>query len=434
MDNQNTPLRQAHHGRGALYVAMGSVGLYFLALALFNNRPIADEGYHLRAVQWFCDGHWPPPHFLPMLPGYHLLALVPAKLFGTNVLVLRAFNLVMAWAAIALAYGIIRQTNQPNAGDALLHFAWNPVLFPCMVLAYTDLPALLWVVAAAYLYCRQRFVLSALALLLACLMRQSSIVWAGLMAAWAAADVWQQRRSVRQRHGSGGDSLTAAVGRVLQAATRRAWPYGVLGATAIVFFALRGQVTFGSERANRPAFNVAQFYLFGLFLALLWTPIWLACLRREWETVFRPRLMRASGIGFLTAVVALLVLTYENPHPWNQGLDYLKNWPLVMMSDSLIWRTLACLVIVTGGCAAVGHIWLQPQRSMLIIVLLFVLVFLLPQSLAEPRYYIVPVFFINLFARYRAREARRLTFWYGLMSAIVAARVCLWDEATGGVW
>ena len=428
MDDQTLPCGQARARHGVLWLAIASIVLYFLALTIFNNGTIADEEHHLRAIRWFCDGHWRPPDFLPMLPGYHVLAAVPARVFGTQLVVLRALNTLLAIGAILLVHRILRVMNGPNPDDALLHFAWNPLLLPFMALVYTDLPAMLSLVGAVYLHVRRRFVLSALVLLAACLLRQSNVVWVAFMAVWAVVELRQERFPDSKSQSSAG------LGGFLRRAALRVWPHLALGLLAAAFFLVHGQATLGDVRLNGPAVNVAQFYLFALFVALLWAPVWVRCLRTQWRTVYRPALMRPLVWALLTAAAAFLVLNFDNPHPWNEDLRDLKNWPLVAMSSSLAARLIGVLLIVAAIPIVARFTWGQPHRRMLAVIWLFSLLFLLPQWLAEPRYYIIPVFLLNLFAAYTPSQARWVTIWYGVAGAATATVACIWGGAAGGVW
>jgi alpha-1,2-glucosyltransferase len=427
MDDQTLPRGQARGQHGVLWLAIASIVLYFLALTIFNNGPIADEEYHLRGVRWFCDGHWRPPDFLPMLPGYHVLAAVPARVFGTQLVVLRAFNTLLAIGTILLVHRVLRVMNRPNPDDALLHFAWNPLLLPFMALVYTDLPAMLCLVGAVYLHVRRRFVLSAVALLAACLLRQSNVVWVAFMAVWAIVELRQELSA------DSASQSTAGLGGFLRRAVLRVWPHLALGLLAAAFFLIHGQATLGDVRLNSPAVNVAQLYLFALFVALLWAPVWVHCLRSEWRTLYRSALMRPLVWALLTAAAAFLMLNFDNPHPWNEDLRDLRNWPLVTMSSSLGARLIGVLLIVAAIPIVVRFTWRQPHRRMLAVVWLFSFLFLLPQWLAEPRYYIVPVFLLNLFAAYTPSQARRVTVWYGATGAATATVTCIWGGAAGGV-
>jgi len=428
MDDRTTPLRRPQVGRAALWLAIGSIVLYFLALTALNNHPIADEKHHLRGLRWFCDGNWRLPGFLPMLPGYHVLASLPARLFGPSLFVARAFTVLMGIAATLLVYQILKRTNQPHPADALLHFAWNPLLFPFMALAYTDLPALLCLVAAVYLHVRRQFALSALPLLVACLIRQSNVVWVAFMGAWAVIELWEQRV------GNAPSEEVPGLGRLVRGAAPRIWPHIALGVLAVGFFIGRGGVTAGRVSFNQPAVNPAQFYLFALFVVVLWAPLWLTHVRTEWRTLYQAAVTRPLFCALAAAAILALVFNFRNLHPWNQGLSHLRNWPLVGMSSSLTLRVLLVLCIAAVAPLVVRFTWSQPRRRVLAVVWLFSFLFLLPQALADPRYYIIPVFFLNLFARYGAFQARRLTIWYGLISAAAATVACIWGHPTGGLW
>jgi len=134
------------------------------------------------------------------------------------------------------------------------------------------------------------------------------------------------------------------------------------------------------------------------------------------------------------AAVFLLTIAYDNPHPWNNNVDYLRNLPLIAMSNSLRARFAAACLIVIVVPVIVRFTMDQPNRRMLALVWLLSVLFLLPHSLAEPRYYIVPAFFVNFFTRYTQKQGRSLTVWYATVSAAVAVYVCLQGRPEGGLW
>ncbi|MGE0481578.1 MAG: hypothetical protein AB7Q17_14010 [Phycisphaerae bacterium] len=189
--------------RTALALACGSYALLWLVLALLNPNPIADEEEHLPVIARFAQRDWSGIGDVPMLPTYHVLAAGATAWCGAAALAVRGLNVLLACAAVAVfAIGLERRatgiaptvrgvaaTIAPHgatlAVDRLLHFAWNPLLFPFVALAYTDVAGVLPVVAALELHERRRYAWSGVALLVACLIRQTSVVWVAFFVAWA---------------------------------------------------------------------------------------------------------------------------------------------------------------------------------------------------------------------------------------------------------
>lgn len=250
----------------ALILAISGVAVYFVAISIVNPVPIADEaGHHLQVIRQFHEGDWSWPGHLPMPPTYHVAAVAICKLFGAKLYVLRLFGAVMAVAGVLLYRDVARRCVREYSGDSLLHFAWLPILFPFSVLVYTDMASVLCVIAGTCLQLRRRWTWSATCLLVACAIRPSNVVWIGFLLAW---EIDRQRRTDGDE-GGGLHGAGSAIGRTLLMCSGHA-AVMVLG---VVFLA----VTLGSwghvVEANRPRFNIAQFYLFALFAILLWLPV-----------------------------------------------------------------------------------------------------------------------------------------------------------------
>ncbi len=417
----------------ALGLAIGSVLLLLAGLSIFNPEPIADEGgHHLHTIAQFYNGNWSLPDDLPMLPTYHAVAALCWKVLGPRLVVLRALSAIIAVFAIVVFGWITRYRAFGQPGDAILHFAWLPILFPFLAMVYTEAMSMLCLVLAVYMHVRRRFLLSAGMLLLACLVRQSNAVWVVFMAVWAVADTG------RELHASTSAAQAALASRMVREGIRRVWGHAVVLALAAAFFIFNRGPTLATVEANRPRFNVAQLYLFAMFVMFLWVPIWLSRLRRDVRAFCQwaaGNPTRACAV-VLAAVGAVLVLVaaYDNPHRWNWNVNYIRNSLLVAM-----WRSpgvrlaVACLIILIAPIM-VRFTREQVDRRLLGVLWLLSLVFLLPHSLAEPRYYIVPMFFINLFTGYTAQQARRQTLWYLAVSLAIAVFTCVQGHAGGGVW
>jgi len=373
----------------ALCLAIGSVVVLFACLSIFNPNPIADEGgQHLHAIAQFYNGDWSVPSHLPMLPTYHAIAALCWKVFGPHLVVLRALNAILAVLSIIVLARIARSESFEQPAEAILHFAWLPILFPFLPMVYTEAMSMFCLVLAVYMHVRRRHALSAVMLLLACLVRQSNAVWVVFMALWALADMSKQLRT------STCETRTVAFYALARRGLARVWAHAVVLALAAAFFISNGGPTLTTVEANRPRLNVAQFYLFALFIIFLWLPIWLSRIRQDVPALCHWALQHPARAGAVLlaagAAVCMLTATFENPHPWNSNVDYLRNLPLIAMSESRGVRVaVACLIILIAP-VIVRFTLGQTNRRMLGVLWLLSLVFLLPHSLAEPRYYIVP--------------------------------------------
>ncbi|MBI4718805.1 MAG: hypothetical protein HY763_13440 [Planctomycetes bacterium] len=420
-----SPRADARASRAAPLLASATLVVFVVVLSLTNPYLIVDEGtYHFPAIKQFYDGDWSLPPGLPMLPTYHAAAAWVAELFVPRLYVLRGFSAAMGVAAVWLMVAIVRRLRCAHPDHAVLHFAWQPVMFPFWGLVYTEAASMLSLLAAVYWHLGRRYYVSAAALALACLVRQSNVVWVVFLALWM----------VRQDRSSG---LSAA--RFTGAQARRLLGHGVILAAAVgALMSGTGRLTVAVVEANRPRFNPAQMYLFALFILALGAPVWMLHGRPALRAVlaFARAKRREAAMGLVASVPAVLLLIagFDNPHPWNWDTNFLRNWPLVALGGLPVVRVCTAVLLVLWIPVPAQFWRRQPPGSLLPLTLIFSLLFLLPHPLAEPRYYIVPFFFLNLFASYTRQEARLLTAWYGVLSVAVAAYVCIAGRADGGIW
>jgi hypothetical protein len=165
--------------------------------------------------------------------------------------------------------------------------------------------------------------------------------------------------------------------------------------------------------------------MFLLTAATLWLPIWWPHLRQNWRTVFEPRLARPWVAAASMAAVGALMLAFRNPHPWNTDLAFLRNGPLVLFAREPVLLFPASVVLVAFAIAHAHYVWASPARSPLIAIFGIAALYIAPHALIDPRYYILPFVLADLFTPYDEREARRLTAWYAILAAGVAAWVLL---------
>jgi len=417
--------------RLALPLAVGGVVVVLGALSIFAGHPIADEaGHHLPAIRQFYEGDWSRPEHLPMLPAYHAFAAVAATHFGANLIVLRGLSTAMMIGAILFYRAALRQRAVDDRGHALLHFAWLPLLLPFAVLVYTESASMLCLTAALYLHSRRRLELSGLALLLACLIRQSNVVWVVVLAALAMIECGEGTSAL------GAPDVAHGPRHPRRRVAARLWGHAVVAILAGIWF-LADPAGARAVEANRPRFNPAQFYLFALAVILLWAPVWIGRLGgelralRTWSKRTPARSVGAILLGI--AATALLAVLFQNPHPWNENPRYFRNLPLMAMAQSWPARLTVSGLIVAAAPIVVRFTLAQPTRRMLGLVWLFTLLFLVPHSLAEPRYYVVPVVLLNLLTRFTASQARAMTLWCAATTVAVVVVVVLSGDPSGGV-
>jgi len=423
--------RTTTHAQRATRLALAAavltiIGWYFVVLWA---RPtfVADERYHVPVIHDLARGMWDSSRALPMPPTYHLLASLPVRVLGGELWVIRGFNTLLAVLAILVFHAAAKAYHPDYGPGHLLRFAWHPLLLPLWALVYTDVASLLALLVALAFHVRRRTALAAIALLAACLMRQSNVVWAAFFAAWRVMEVL---RSV-----SSGVRPQPWFARLdVRPAWRAAWPYVLVVLAGAAVFILRGATAPGSQAENRLHPNIAQLYVLGLSGALFWAPIWLADLRCFWSSSFKPALMRPSACAAVLAAIGALGLAFDNPHAWNANLEFVRNWPLYLMSRSLAARGVVALVIVACVAALVQATRLNPRRAILGLVWAFSLLYIVPHFLADPRYYVMTFVLVDFFTPYGPRQSRRLLAWYVLLTLGIGAFIVVQPHGWRGIW
>ncbi|MEW6200188.1 MAG: hypothetical protein AB1601_16170 [Planctomycetota bacterium] len=401
-----------------LVPAFAAPAAWFVLLTIARPELVGDEVYHVPAIRALAEGDWGPARTLPMPPTYHLLAALWVRLIGGDLWILRAFNALLSSLTLTVFGWAVARHDPDGAAHRLWRLAWNPLVGPLWLLAYTDAAALLGVAFALAFFVRRQHTRAAGGLLLASLIRQSNILWLVAFAALAAINPRGGRST--EPHGR----LTELV--------QRLWPYGVALAAAAILLTHTAP-TGPPLIENQPRFNPAQFYLFGLTGALLIAPAWLPAVVALWRRWLERAFLRPWICAVAVAAVGLLELAFSNPHPWNVDLNYLRNWPLLAMTKYTAARYLAAGVLVALVPTVVSLAWNSPGRTALTVVGGATLVFLAAHYLVDPRYYIVPVVLLDFWSAPAARRARQLTIWYVLLSAALAVFIVFQPGGLHGV-
>jgi hypothetical protein len=174
---------------------------------------------------------------------------------------------------------------------------------------------------------------------------------------------------------------------------------------------------------------------------LLGMPVWLkhapAILLRvlAYVRAFPGRTAMCFALG--AAMIALLTVTFANPHPWNRDLFWdgctftlLRNWPLDVMDRYLVVRAASALNVVLMFATLIAFVRHQSHRRELWLALAAGAALPLTNNLVEPRYFIPGAAFVLLFLEIDRIDARWLAIWWAMLCALhapfVAAGLSLW--------
>lgn len=405
--------------RAALLLALVTVAGWYAVVNGTLPHTLGDEMYHVPAIRDFAR-EAPLGRALPMLPTYHRLLSWPARVAGGELWFLRLLEALIAAGMLVLAAVMVRWHAAGDGGERLLLLAWNPLVVPFYALVYTDLLSLALVLAGLLALLRRWGLVAAVALLAACLVRQTNVVWIVFLVVWRLSAV-------------AGEAPRAMLGALGRTIWREAlWLPGLV-AGGVAYLLLYTDVFDPAFFENQARFNVAQYHSFGLVLAVCWLPIWGGHLVRHWRDGFGPALARPWTCALLTAAVGFVTLVFANDHPWNQELEFLHNWPLRLMEASVPVRILVSLLIVAFVAVQAHWTWRQPDRGVIALTWLFALLFLAPHYPVDYRYYIIPLVLLDWFTPYAPGELRRMAAWYLVLTIGVGAFVALRPGPYGGL-
>ena len=369
-------------------LALVPVLLWFLLLTLFHRDLVIDEYPHMNGIRHFAEGRWSLPPDLPMLPGYHVLMSLPSRLVGVHGTAVRFGSVLLAALLLAAHAATLRKLETPER--SLLLLATLPVLFPFTALAYTEVAALAFLLAGLALQVRNKPALAWIALLAACLVRQSNVLWVAFFGLWEMMD----RRDLRRVAG-----------------------HAAILVAAVVFFVVRGRLSVGPVEEHAFLVNPAHLPSAGIWLGVLLAPLLVPEARR-----LRP----AKSLSLLLLGALALALIYANPHPFNQDPLYLRNRVLLFLASGRVPAFLGSLVAMTAFALAWSRFRRDPQRKLLGALLAASMIFLLLHPPIDPRYLIVPMALLFTIPSYHPAETVRLAIW----QAFLCLGIC-WGILTG---
>jgi hypothetical protein len=409
---------------GAIYIGHGNTG-------------IEDEPGHMGAIEHLARKLPGVPASLPNLPGYHFLVIFLSG--GEPTLrSARVVTLGLALAGLAAFAAAWRQRHGKHPGGMTLLLALLPIMQPFTAMAYTDVPAMTFLFLAFWAQFAGRFALAAGALALACLVRQTSLVWAGYLLAIQAMDCFFPKTPAAENVPTS-FSWSKAFHRWLDSSR---WLL-LLVATGLGTIVYAGRLTLGTEHGIRPEPNLATVHFGGALLLLIGLPFWVANLRGMLRSVHAAsqkspgRILGFAALGL--GIAAALAMTYTNRYVWNRELFWtdpgstyvlLRNWPLVWMERIEGLRWVSGLIVVA---VAVGLAFLckrERDARELWLILPFGALLLLSNELVEPRYFMPPCALALLFLEPGRNGLLRQIRWFALLclltSPFTLQRLALW--------
>ncbi|MBI5864994.1 MAG: hypothetical protein HZB38_10905 [Planctomycetes bacterium] len=409
----------ARFASGPLWAAIAVVLVWLALLIAFKPAPIADERLHMEAIGQIAAGQMPPAGQLGMLPAYHTLLGVLLQPIGASLNAARALTALLAIGALIATHLAARSIGAANT--TVLHVALSPLFLPFAAMVYTEAAGLLCLMAGFAFHVRGHRLPAAISLAAACLFRQSLVVWVVIGIVWDAFGRPEPPESEPQ-----------AEARLRKIRGAAAWLVPPMLAVIAVYYAAGG-IEVGGGGMNRVGLNPAQIHTAGAVFGLLWLPIWVEALMRDWRSDIQPKLMRPAVVTALIAIVAIIAMLFSNPHPWNNASDYLRNHLLTaMMRSSAVCAAVSALVVAAmlGLHRALRR---QPQVRLIAATCVLSCIYIAPHWLVDPRYFLPPLLFLTVFFR-PGRIDKVQLIWSGLLCTCLATYVLSHGGFSAGIW
>lgn len=359
-----------------LAAAWGLVAVCACVRAHGSRALIGDERAHATQIGNFLHGHFQVVPTLTNIPGYHLLVAGLLTLAGHGTLAaMRVVNMCFAVSCVLVFYLLRRGLEARHAARAAAQFAFFPLLYPYGFLVYTDILSVALVLAALWATRRDRHLLSGVILVLAMLVRQNDVVWAGFLASLALWPVlqeahWQPWRMTR---------------RILNIA----WPYVAVVVLFAAYWAWNGAIVFSTAEAMiHPdmSFHWGNPF-FCLFVAGVLLPLQLGSGLRRFLHEARKR-----HWPWLLPVVVFLVFVagfkVDNFFNFVGPRYFIHNAILVAVTDNRwAWGGFG-LIATVAACALAWTRFVVPQAWLLFPFAAF---YLSASWLIEGRYTLIPL-------------------------------------------
>jgi hypothetical protein len=407
--------------RLSLIAAFGLTLLWGATYIAFAYGELCDESGHVGAARHLAERQagWPA---LPHPPGYHVFVNA-LSLNQPHIGTARLTSVVFALLGLVAFAGAWRRLHRAEAGPATLVFALLPILQPFTAMAYTDVTSLAWLLCAWWAQVSGRPFRAAMLTGVACLVRQTNVIWAAFFVVWEAERALAACPDSRPRWRI-----------VVEAArTNGLWHLLLIAASGIVIL-LHGRFTPSTDHGNELKPNIAAFHLAAWLALVFGAPLWIrhgpAAIRSSRVVeIFRSR----RGILWLVLAMlatGLLAATFQNPHEWNRILRggvravryyiVLRNWLLTSVDAHLSLRLVSGASMVAVALMTALIFRQQPQRRALWFALLFGAILLGTNSLVDPRYYITPAAMLLCLMKVETRTYLWFAAWFALLCAVHA--------------
>jgi alpha-1,2-glucosyltransferase len=394
-----------------------SVGLVMIVLMsmILPLEMIADELYHLSQIMLFKSSNYLIIPELTMPPTYHLAVGELAKVFGVDSFPgIRIVSASISYMAVILVwiYLNIEKSSLPFLQS--LQILFSPLLWPVYWVLYTDIPSLIAILLSLIFLVQQRYIVSAVFCLISLCFRQHNIFWVLLL--WLIAidqsGCWIKLLKVFEKsHTAFFQKMIDAVCHCLASTSIYLLP--------IICFIMFMYVNDGIALGDRQSQTFGGLYPLQIFSCLF--VLGLVLLPLHISNIFQIICTLRRHYWLIILIGALFIFymkTFKIVHPHNFPSDYfLRNWLLYFLDGHFRYKVaafgliaLALLSLIVTPLRSNASYWLYPVT----------ILSLMPVSLIEQRYYIVPYTLLMLFRKPKGLPTEiSLLIWFAILSLAI---------------
>lgn len=401
----------SHQSRIQLGLAGMVLAWFSAVLVATGGFLVGDEWVHWNQIARFVSGDYHVyTQWLTNVPGYHWLATFVLWLLGQDSLAAGRLITAAMYAACVILFHRIRLRLHPeDALRATAQFLFLPILFVYGFLVYTDVPALMFLLAAFLATLRGQHVVSSVMLLASMGMRQNNVLWVVFVAVWTSAPllktIWHDPDFRSLRWAAWRKSILDVLALV--------WPYLFAFACFLVYWYINGSISYSNAQSTRahPDFRPDTgnlFWLGAIFMLLMPVHAVTGLLR---QVRSRKYMGWVLVTGLLLFVFGVFALSFKVQHPYNvHDWGFIRNRILIDVNQGGTSWWLFGSIASLGICGLVLQPWVERFGWLWIP---FAFLFVSASWLIETRYVIMPLVMCLIFRKSMAAwiESLMLAAW-----------------------
>ncbi len=342
---------------------------------------VCDEFRFFGVIYRFLNGSFTYDPMLAMLPGYHAITYLFAKIFQVDTLNgVRLLTTLYGILSALMFYLCAKKLNLQNAPQRTIDYFMLPVLFPFIFLVYTDSLSMLFVLIAFYCYLNSSFTLAAVFCGLGVVVRQTNIIWAAMIFLMIYIDNYSFSLNMKG----------------IKCHIKKCWPFLALALCFVLFVLINGSVAYKDKQAYPLILSVENvFFSLNIFF-FLFLPLNIANTRK-----ILTRLKQKPWLLLICFTLFCIYMTMFHPdHVTNKPNFVLTNIAIKAIKSNLTIKVLNFIPIIWALLSIMVCTFYKKSQYMLYP---FWLLLLLPLCIVDTRYYIPT---LTLFLLFKKPEAR----------------------------